>query len=401
MLAALVKVEKERQENQERQDEQARRIAEEQKAQRDLEMQQWQSQLQSFNVQAAARTTATIAAVNDTKQAVNTAASDAAKRDAVLLAKQQEGFQMVSTQLDDISRQAVGSTQSILSAIELHGSGDSQVMQEKMDKLLAEMGEVQAGQELIRSGFNSIMTGIESMNAGLEIVRKTIVNNFNSSGVPIAFIIVPGDAPFSKPESSLDGIQDLTEQAEKAHGLFGKFKDMFNASSPKEMIQNAWDEWGSAATSKKMKLYLVDMYSWTPVGDGYDVTAPREMASKFLPVMAGVVKTMKVVNGVMGLGRLFGLPTAQIPDSLIDHASAAADALDVGSEYACVADAIEDGGGNKSITKFQEASHTLIQTAHAGSLRTDAPHGSCRCVYRKSSPSFWQRRMKTVVGNNC
>ena len=92
------------------------------------------SQLESLKAQAATTAAATIDAVNDTKQAVNTAASEAAERDAVLLAKQQEGFQMVSAQLEDISRQAIGSTQSILSAIELHGSGDSQLMQEKMDK---------------------------------------------------------------------------------------------------------------------------------------------------------------------------------------------------------------------------------------------------------------------------
>lgn len=351
MLAALKKAENERLADQARQEEEARRDAEERQAQWNLQQQQWKSELDSLKVQGAA----TIAAVNDTKEAVTRAASEAAERDATLLAKQQQGFDMVSAQLDEISRKALGSSQEILSAIEANGSGDSQAMQDKMDKLLAEMGEVQAGQELIRKGFNSIMSGIESMNAGLEIVRKTIVNNFSASAVPITFVIVPGDAPVTEPDASSDGTQHGEDQAEQTHGAFDKFKNVFNPSSSIEKMKSAWDGW--KGDSKTMKLYLVDMYSWQPVGDGYEVSGSREMASKFLPIMAGVVKTMKVVRGVAGLGRLLGAPIPVIPEAAIAKASAVVDSLDVGSDYACVSAAAEEAGANKSISMFQEASH--------------------------------------------
>ena len=138
--------------------------------------------------------------------------------------------------------------------------------------------------------------------------------------------------------------------------FFGMFKNAYRSDSSADSIQTAWKDF----CPEDMTLFLVDMYTWTTVGDGYKIDEADEvdemMASKFLPLMAGTVKAMKCVNGVGKLGRMFGLRLPEIPQSMIEKANTAVDELEIGSqnEFQCVVDAAQHGGGEHEMSRFQQ-----------------------------------------------
>ena len=138
-------------------------------------------------------------------------------------------------------------------------------------------------------------------------------------------------------------------------------------------------------TTNQMTLFLVDMYTWEPIGDGYQVPAAGKIASKFLPLMAGTVKAMKTVNGVGKLGRLIGLPFPEIPPEWIEKANDAVDALDVGSKFECVGGATGTEG-NQEMTPFQVVRYRcLIITMHCtiNGPHCELLHKTCKCTYTK------------------
>ena len=121
-------------------------------------------------------------------------------------------------------------------------------------------------------------------------------------------------------------------------GVFNKFKSVFDASSPMEAVQSAIDEF----SSKKMTLRLVCQYTGEPVGDGYEITAPREVVPKLLPLLSAGLKAMTVINGAASLAKFVGLPLPDklIPASVVDKTTEIVEGLGAGeSAFPCVAEA--------------------------------------------------------------
>eukprot|EP01046_Picozoa_sp_COSAG06_P095923 COSAG06_NODE_42031_length_385_cov_1.059441_1_plen_128_part_11 len=128
------------------------------------------------------------------------------------------------------------------------------------------------------------------MNVGLKVVRKTMINNLRSADVPLAFVILPGSSRFdmSLPEATDENtqIEEIANMAEEAKEkwssrTFSTFTSLFSSSSPAEVVEKAWSDHGESLTTNQMTLFLVDMYTWEPIGDGYQVPAAGKIASKF------------------------------------------------------------------------------------------------------------------------
>ena len=265
---------------------------------------------------------------------------------------------------EQIKQQVTAEKQAILDAIKVNSGGKGGMSDAQIQQILDGLDDLKGGQEELKAGQKLVQAGVASMNVGLEVVRKTMVNNLRSADVPLAFVILPESSRFdmSLPEATdentqIEEIANTVEEAkEKWSSRFSAFTSMFSSSSPAEVVEKAWDDHGESLTksltTNQMTLFLIDMYTWEPIGDGYQVPAAGKIAVKFLPLMAGTVKAMKTVNGVGKLARLFGLPFPEIPPEYIDKANNAVDALDVGSKFECVAGATETEG-NQEMTPFQ------------------------------------------------
>ena len=164
--------------------------------------------------------------------------------------------------------------------------------------------------------------------------------------------------------------------------MFEKFKSVFDASSPMEAVQAAIDEF----SSQTMTLRLVCQYTGEPVGDGYEITAPRELVPKLLPLMSAGLKAMKAVNGVTRIGRLFGLPLPEVPKALQEKLATMIDGLGAGeSGFACVAEAAGEAVKGDSAAAKTELSRFQLREFEAFLNEAD-PDGLWRCA--TSMPAF-------------
>jgi hypothetical protein len=115
-------------------------------------------------------------------------------------------------------------------------------------------------------------------------------------------------------------------------------------------------------------LRLLCQYSWKPVGAGYRIQAPRDSVPKLLPLLSVGLKGMKAVCGIGSLGRMFGLPWPDMPESAVGVAEKLVDGL--GSEFACVTAAAGAAAGGDSarartaVSKFQQAEFEAFLRQH-------------------------------------
>jgi len=256
----------------------------------------------------------------------------------------------------------------------------------KMDTL--NDGQTRAEQKLdvIGSDVKEVKQHVGRVLVGLKAVQDTIVN-LDASPIPTVFVVEPEP---TLAESTLEQAKagEIDEAHDQVSGVFNKFKSVFDASSPMEAVQSAIDEF----SSKKMTLRLVCQYTGEPVGDGYEITAPRELVPKLLPLMSAGLKAMKAVNGVTRIGRLFGLPLPEVPEALQDKLETMIDGLGAGeSGFACVAEAAGEAVKGDSAAAKTELSRFQLREFEAF-LNDADPDGFWRCATPIPAFGVWRLR---------
>ena len=113
----------------------------------------------------------------------------------------------------------------------------------------------------------------------------------DASPIPLIFVI---EQQSNFAESTLEQMKagEFADAEEQIDGMLTKFKNVFSASGVVSTVQSAIDEFAS----EKMTLRLVCQYTGEPVGDGYEITAPREVVPKLLPLLSAGLKAMTVIK---------------------------------------------------------------------------------------------------------
>jgi serine/threonine protein kinase len=215
---------------------------------------------------------------------------------------------------------------------------------------------------------------LDKVQAGVEVVRKTIVN-LDKSPVPTMFIIEPHSKLAGEIQADMN-TGEIDAAATKVSGFFAPFKQIFAAAGPGGSKETVLEAVESAIQSnvfdeQKLVLRLVCQYTWEPVGDGYEVTAPREFIPKVLPLMSAGLKGMKAVNGAASLGRMFGLPVPKIPDEFMSKAEEIVSGLSGESDFECIAQAAGQeikgtsaSSRKTSLSRFQQREFAEFLTKH-------------------------------------
>eukprot|EP01045_Picozoa_sp_COSAG04_P008881 COSAG04_NODE_501_length_13363_cov_9.158137_9_plen_1203_part_00 len=238
----------------------------------------------------------------------------------------------------------------------ISGGATTQFVREGGDKINQMGAKLEVMHEDMDAGFQDLKVSIGDVKQGVEAVRKTVVN-LDKSEIPAVFVIEPAT---SLKDSVIEQLKngEVGAAEEEVKGMFARFKSVFDAESPMDKVQTAVDEF----SAKKMTLRLVCQATGQPVGEGYEITAPRETVPKLLPLMEVGLKTMKVLNGAAKMGRMFGIPLPEIPQGCVGTVESLVDGLGAGeSGYACVAEAAGEavkgssGEAKTALSQFQLA----------------------------------------------
>ena len=223
----------------------------------------------------------------------------------------------------------------------------------------------------VAEGVQRIEGAILDMKERIEVVRKTIVN-LDSEQVPLVFTLSLG------PPNGTAPISD-----DEAKGLFGRFSQILQKHNPLTTVRDHLD----ALKGQKVNLRLLCQYPWEPVGEGYEIRAPRQEVPPLLPLLSVGVKGLQTVNTAAAVANLFlggVLPGRIIPASVIRDAESLADGIPEGlHSYPSVVElAGQVALQGETATARQALSH-YQQQQFKQFLRTHDPEGHWRGHLRR------------------
>jgi ankyrin repeat protein/serine/threonine protein kinase len=144
---------------------------------------------------------------------------------------------------------------------------------------------------------------------------KSVVVSLNENSCPTAFCILP-------PLSIRKQLKDAVESTASGY-IFSKVAGMWNYSSGlssqrADAVEGKFLESIEFVGSEKLQMHLICERCYTPQEETgtwpVELDQPEQVIPKILPIARGYLKKARAQNdNVSGLGRLFGLPTPDIP----------------------------------------------------------------------------------------
>ena len=224
----------------------------------------------------------------------------------------------------------------------------------KLDTMMEKLEEVD---EHVQDVGEQLQDRLDSVLQAIEIVRSTIVN-LDSCPIPTSFVVELEGNP-----SNQSGWKLSTKAAAFEEGA--QFQtELYDPTRKTAAIENT-------VKDKKLRLRLICQFTGRPVGDGYAIKDPTAAVPKLLPLMHAGVRTMTVLSGVLQMGRMFGLPTAGLPDKLLKKAENAVKKMaTTGAEFSCVAEIAGDAVRGSSsaakgaLSRFQQQEFAVFLREH-------------------------------------
>ena len=201
----------------------------------------------------------------------------------------------------------------------ISGNHATQVHRDGVGHVVQAMHSIDEKLETVAEGVTRIEGAILDMKERIDAVRKTIVN-MDSEQVPLVFMLSlcpPVDA------------ERRVVSDEEAKGLFGRFSQIFQKNNPLHTVRDHLD----ALKGHKLKLRLLCQYTMEPVGDGYELRAPRQEVPPLLPLLSVGVKGLHMVNAATAVANMFlggVLPNRIVPQAVIRDAKSLADGIPEG-----------------------------------------------------------------------
>ena len=224
----------------------------------------------------------------------------------------------------------------------------TQVRREGVGQVVSGLQAIEEKVDMVAESQQRMEGAILSLRERVEVVRKTIIN-LDAEQVPLVFVLELCPTPE-------DGGAQVSES--EAKSLFGRFSQMLQRNNPLDAVKRQLD----GLKGKKVKLRLLCQCTWKPVGEGYELHAPREDVPPLLPLLSLGVKGLKAVNLAASVAQVFlgsMLPERLIPNSVLDDATALVDGLPEGlHEYPCVVELSEGAvqAGDSAEAKHQTLS---------------------------------------------
>ena len=200
------------------------------------------------------------------------------------------------------------------------GVGDIKQLAQKVDAHALKM-------EVISEDMQEVKGELLNVRQRVEAVRKTILN-LHDEQVPLIFTLEL---------CPKDDAESMIVSDEQARSLFGWLKGMFSRSNDLISVQSNIDK---LRGRQKLKLRLLCQYTWEPVGEGYELDAPRVMVPKLLPLLSLAMKGSDALGGALAISRLFlGSLVAEVPKGVVEDAKELVTGLPEGLHaYPCVMD---------------------------------------------------------------
>eukprot|EP00947_MAST-08B_sp_MAST-8B-sp1_P002414 g2414.t1 len=190
---------------------------------------------------------------------------------------------------------------------------------------------------------------------------QSVVVSVSDNQVPTAFVILP-PLPESDETAERHEAIKMSSCFETMSEMMGSLTEaaaLIQEKGAKGIIDKAVQ--AATANARQLEMHLVCERCYEPQpgrnkSSGVwpiNITEPSETIPKILPMARGCLKAAKVANGVLKMGRLFGLPTPVMPADLIGLADEAVGNIKDkagGSlkDYACMSAAFEAGEGEEA-----------------------------------------------------
>jgi hypothetical protein len=230
------------------------------------------------------------------------------------------------------------------------------------------VGQVIQTMQAIDEKLDSVAEGVQRIEGAIldikeriEVVRQTMIN-LDAEQIPLIFTLALEPKDKHRGHTVSDGV---------AKSLFGRFRQMLERHNPLSAVQSHLD----AFRGQRLKLQLLCQYTWEPVGDGFELRAPREEIPPLLPLLSVGVKGLRAVNTASAIGSVFlkGIcPDQLIPEAVMADAQAMVDGLPDGLHtYPCVIELArevalqgEAAGSRKALSHYQQQQFKLFLKTH-------------------------------------
>mmetsp|Transcript_19700 Transcript_19700/g.27016 ORF Transcript_19700/g.27016 Transcript_19700/m.27016 type:complete len:278 (-) Transcript_19700:336-1169(-) len=143
------------------------------------------------------------------------------------------------------------------------------------------------------------------LEAGLQMLRRTVVN-INQRICPTVFIVLPRDFEDKEPLMEKKAGSASVERVKKIYSF------VTDSSARQDMLVDLLNE--------KEYLALVCELCHQPQRPAIELTKPKEIVGKILPLAKVGLKVVCTVSNVSSLGRVFGFPTPVLPPEAVDQA---------------------------------------------------------------------------------
>ena len=247
--------------------------------------------------------------------------------------------------------------------INREGVGAVREISEKMDGIAEEVGQVNMNMQKVHVALLDVRERIEA-------VRKTVVN-MDAVQIPMIFTL-------ELCSSDADNADEVNLQ--EAKSLFDRFGEMLRPTNTLKSVQESID----GLRGPKLKLRLLCQYTWEPVGEGYEIRAPRDNVPRLLPLLSVGLKGLRVCNGAAAIGQLFlGNIIPEIPEAMMQEAERIVDGLPDGLHaYPSVVELVGDVARGESDAAKQELNR-FQQHEFRVFLQEHDPHERWRSVLSK------------------
>ena len=218
---------------------------------------------------------------------------------------------------------------------------------------------------------------------------QSVIVSVSDNECPTAFVIIPVNMDEKKDVAVL-----TTGEASSRFGTISNMMTSLTAAAArlqengaKAIIDMAVEK---ATEAREFRMHLVCERCYDPqTSDVWPVkiTEPSKTVPKILPMARGCLKAARLANGVMKMGRLFGLPTPQIPDDWMEQAEQAVGNVEdkaSGSllDYACM-DAIFKSGQESKDQQGDGEAASGVGGVPATKQETAAQVGYCLREFKR------------------
>ena len=216
----------------------------------------------------------------------------------------------------------------------------------------------------------------KEMKEGLKMLQNTLVD-INQRNFPTMFVVIDR-MTLERMEDAVDNGSEYSKYQKLSESVFSRASSLLSKlSNPLQTLSEVVNE------SLREKEYIALVCEVCRVPQGipdkcYTISNPKEVVGKILPLAKAGVKLVYMANTISSVGKMFGLPTPTISDSM-DGVKAFLDDL-----------------GQSSLENFSEI-QKKVHEAFSSNDDESLNAGETSNVPKKMSPGYCEREFRRFL----